>query len=235
MINSLSPEYTFSNFVRGKNNSSAFQACFEFIKSPDMLYNPLFIWGVKGTGKTHLINAAALEATALYPDFKIIFVTAEMFINEWIEAIKDRMADEFRSSYITADILFMDGVDFLNGKRGTQEELLHIINHLYNGGNKIIITSRCRPEELKFNEPFISRLISGLVVNIKPPDFNTRMDIIRKKIADEKVHMPEDVIEYIAKIESKNVRELEGLIARMIAYSSLKREEIHIAWAKEIF
>lgn len=234
MMAYLNPRYTFSNFVTGKSNSLACYACLEMLKSPGMSYNPLFIWGETGTGKTHLINASGHEALNLNPAYKVIYVTAEMFINEMIDAIKERKTSEFRNKYRTTDILLMDGLDFLNHKEGTQEEFFHTLNHLYNVGKKIIITSYCPPKELKFNKSLISRLISGLVVNIKSPDLDMRKAIIRKKIDSENIQMPDDVIEYIGNIESQNVRELEGLIAKIGAYSSLKKEKIDLVMAKEV-
>jgi len=230
----LNPRYKSSNFVTGNFNSFAYAACIAVAEKSGKVYNPLFIYGKEGTGKTHLLNATAHIALNVNKDVKLKYITTEMFTNEFIEAIKNRKTSELRDEYIALDILLLDDIEFLKSKQGIQEEIVHIFNNLYNSGKQIVIASDRLPKEIEtLPEKLSSRLSSGLVVEIKAPDLEAKKAIIKRKIEIENTYMPEDVIEYIAKLAGSNIRELEGLIVRVLAYSSLNNEEISLSLAEK--
>lgn len=218
----LNPEYTFETFVRGKNSELAFAASQAVAISPARAYNPLFIYGKVGLGKTHLLQAIGNYALKSHANLTVAYTTSERFTIELIQAIGTNTTDQFRSRYRTVDILLIDDVHFLRNKEGTQEELFHTFNDLYGNSKQIVLSSDRPPEELQgLQDRLISRFRWGLVVDIQPPDLETRMAILREKARRRGVMVPDTILEMIASRIATNVRDLEGALIRVIAYLEL--------------
>ncbi len=234
----LNPRYTFESFVVGANNSLAHAASLAVAESPGEIYNPLFIYGGVGLGKTHLMHSIAHFILKNNPNSKILYVTSEKFTNELIDAIraKDNISTkEFREKYRNNDVLLIDDIQFIIGKESTQEEFFHTFNTLYESKKQIIISSDKPPKEFEtLEERLRSRFEWGLTVDIQPPDYETRMAILRKKEDMEGYNIDNEVIKYIATNIKSNIRELEGALTKIVALSKLeKNKEIDIALAEE--
>ncbi|MCS7216121.1 MAG: chromosomal replication initiator protein DnaA [Candidatus Bipolaricaulota bacterium] len=218
----LNPEYTFETFVRGKNSDLAYAAAQAVAVSPARAYNPLFIYGKVGLGKTHLLQAIGNHVLKAHANLTVAYTTSERFTIELIQAIGANTTDQFRSRYRTVDVLLIDDVHFLRNKEGTQEELFHTFNELYGNSKQIVLSSDRPPEELQgLQDRLISRFRWGLVVDIQPPDLETRMAILREKARRRGVTVPDTILEMIASRITTNVRDLEGALIRVIAYLEL--------------
>lgn len=230
----LNPKYTFDTFVIGNSNRLAHAASVAVAESPAKAYNPLFLYGGVGLGKTHLMHAIGHYILTQNPSSKVIYVSSEKFTNELINAIKDDRNEEFRSRYRNIDVLLIDDIQFIGGKERTQEEFFHTFNALYEANKQIIISSDRSPKEITtLEERLRSRFEWGLTADIQTPDFETRIAILRKKAQQEKLIVPNDVVEFIADKVASNIRELEGALNKVIAYSSLTENEISIDLATE--
>lgn len=230
----LNERYTFERFVIGGNSQLAAAACRGVADSPAQLYNPLFIYGDTGLGKTHLMHAVGHEILRRSPETQIAYVPSEQFTNEMISAIQSGRTAEFRQRYRRIDVLLVDDVHFLGNKEGTQEEFFHTFNSLYDSHRQLVLTSDRPPQEIPgLQERLVSRFEWGLVTDIKPPDFETRVAILQKKAAEDRLTLDEDVIEFIARNRKASVRQLEGAVIKLLAYSSLTRREITLDLARE--
>ena len=230
----LNERYTFERFVVGGNSQLAAAACRGVADSPAQLYNPLFIYGDTGLGKTHLMHAIGHEILQRAPETQIAYVPSEQFTNEMITAIQSGRTADFRQRYRRIDVLLVDDVHFLGNKEGTQEEFFHTFNSLYDAHRQIVITSDRPPQEIPgLQERLVSRFEWGLVTDIKPPDFETRVAILQKKAAEDRLTLDEGVIEFIARNRKASVRQLEGAVIKLLAYSSLTRREISLELARE--
>ena len=233
----LNPRYTFDTFVVGKNNNLAHAASLAVAESPGEIYNPLFIYGGVGLGKTHLMHSVAHFVLKNNQDAKILYVTSEKFTNELIDAIRNKnniSTTEFREKYRNNDILLIDDIQFIIGKESTQEEFFHTFNALYEAKKQIIISSDRPPREIEtLEERLRSRFEWGLTVDIQQPDYETRMAILRKKEELEGYNIDNEVIKYIASNVKSNIRELEGALTKIVALSKLNNREINIELAEE--
>ena len=233
----LNPRYTFDTFVVGKNNNLAHAASLAVAESPGEIYNPLFIYGGVGRGKTHLMHSVAHFVLKNNQDAKILYVTSEKFTNELIDAIRNKnniSTTEFREKYRNNDILVVDDIQFIIGKESTQEEFFHTFNALYEAKKQIIISSDRPPREIEtLEERLRSRFEWGLTVDIQQPDYETRMAILRKKEELEGYNIDNEVIKYIASNVKSNIRELEGALTKIVALSKLNNREINIELAEE--
>jgi len=230
----LNPKYTFKNFVVGAGNQFAHAACMAVAEQPGQTYNPLFIYGGVGLGKTHLLNAIG-NHVAEKTDLRIAYLTTEQFTNEVINSIRyDKMMD-LRKRYRHIDMLMIDDIQFLVGKERTQEEFFHTFNALYEGHKQIVLSSDRFPKDMPdIEERLRSRFEWGLIADLQPPDVETRIAILRKKSEDEGVKLPEDVIQFLSTTMKSNVRELEGSLVRLGAYASLTGQVITLDLAKNV-
>lgn len=229
----LNSRFTFENFVIGSSNRFACAASMAVAESPAKAYNPLFIYGQVGLGKTHLMQAITQKIHQLHPDLKICYISSEKFTNELIESIRNRTTTNFRQKYRHIDVLLIDDIHFIAGKESTQEEFFHTFNALHDNRKQIIICSDRPPKEISnLEERLSSRFAWGLITDIQPPDFETRVAILRKKIEREPVDVPQDVILFIAEQIKTNIRELEGALIRVVAYSLLEEKPISLEMAK---
>ena len=223
----LNPKYSFENFVTGGSNRFAHAAAFAVAEAPAEAYNPLFIYGSSGLGKTHLLHAIGHYAIHLKPRTKVRYVSSEEFTNDFINAIQNNKTAEFQAAYRDVDILLVDDIQFLQGKDQTQEAFFHTFNTLHDHNKQVVITSDLRPKQLAgFEERMLSRFEWGLITDIQAPEFETRVAILRKKAANEKITIPDEVIEYMASRISSNIRELEGTLIRVTAFANLNRQAI---------
>ena len=231
----LNQNYTFDNFIEGDCNRLARSAGLAVVNKPGVTsFNPLFLYSSVGLGKTHLVQAIGNKLKQDKSEKFVLYVSSEKFANQVIEAFKNNNIQEFANYYLQVDVLIVDDIQFLAGKEKTQEIFFHIFNHLHQSGKQIIMTSDCPPKELKgLQERLISRFKWGLTADLQQPDFETRMAIIYKKIENDGIVLPKEVIEYIAYSVDTNVRELEGVIVSLIAQSSLARKEIDLDLAKQ--
>jgi len=218
----LNPKYTFNNFVVGSFNELAQAAGRAIVKNPGTLYNPLFIYGGVGLGKTHLIQAIGNEITKNNPSKKVKYLSSERYTVELIDALSKKGMDTFKNKYHKIDTLIIDDIQFIAGKEKTQEEFFHTFNALYQKNKQIIITSDRLPKAIStLEERLRSRFEGGMIADISYPDLETRLAILKNKIKEKKINIPEDVLEYIATNISKNIREIEGALNRIIAYSQI--------------
>lgn len=233
--NMLNPKYTFDTFVVGAANRFAHAACLAVAEAPAKSYNPLFIYGGVGLGKTHLMHAIGHYVKEYHPDRKVAYLSSEKFTNEFINSIMENKADFFRNKYRSVDILLIDDIQFLAGKEQTQEEFFHTFNTLHEENKQIIISSDRPPREIPtLEERLRSRFEWGLITDISPPDLETRIAILSKKAKAEGLNdITNDVLLYIANQINTNIRELEGALIRVIAYSSLINSDINVQLATE--
>ncbi|MBU5226708.1 chromosomal replication initiator protein DnaA [Clostridium senegalense] len=230
----LNPKYTFDSFVIGNSNRFAHAASLAVAESPAKAYNPLFIYGGVGLGKTHLMHAIGHYIQDVNPKSKVVYVSSEKFTNELINSIKDDKNVEFRNKYRNIDVLLIDDIQFIAGKERTQEEFFHTFNALHEANKQIILSSDRPPKEIPTLEDRLrSRFEWGLIADIQPPDFETRIAILKKKADVENLDIPNDVMVYIATQIKSNIRELEGALIRIVAYSSLTNREINVDLAAE--
>ena len=216
-------DFTFENFIKGPSNQFAFAAAQAVAANPSGAYNPLFIYGPSGLGKTHLLNAIKIEIQKNHPDFNIVYVDCEKFTNETITAIKTATMEQFRQTYRKADVLLIDDIQFLAGKESTQEEFFHTFNTLHNDGRQIVIASDRPAKEIKsLEERLRTRFEWGLTSDIQPPDFETRGAIVKRKAELLNLDLPNDVAEYIANHLKQNIRQLEGAVKKLNAYYMLE-------------
>lgn len=227
--NGLNPKYTFDTFVIGNNNKFAHAAALAVADSPAEVYNPLFIYGGVGLGKTHLMHSVAHYILDNNPDAKVMYVTSEKFTNELIQAIRNKTTIEFREKYRNNDVLLIDDIQFISGKESTQEEFFHTFNALHEAKKQIIISSDRPPKEIKTLEDRLrSRFEWGVIADIQSPDYETRMAILNKKIEADGISVEPHILEYIATNVKSNIRELEGSLSKLIALSRLKKKEINM-------
>jgi len=227
-------KYTFENFVVGQSNHFANAACLAVSKNPGNAYNPLFIYGGVGLGKTHLLNAVGIEIKKIFPPFNIIYITSEKFTNDLIEYLKNNRMAEFRIKYRNVDILLIDDIQFIAKKEMIQEEFFHTFNTLYERRRQIVISSDSSPKDLgTLEERLRSRFQWGVVADIQAPDLETRVAILKKKSEAEKITIPDDVLYYIASNIKNNIRTMEGAMLSIAAYTSLTETNITIDKAKE--
>ena len=231
----LSPRYSFDTFIVGSSNQFAHAACRAVAEAPSRSYNPLFIYGGVGLGKTHLMHAIGHYVVTHLKTLKLTYISSERFMNEMINAVRyDRILD-FRERYRSVDVLLVDDVQFLAGKEGTQTEFFHTFNALYDSQKQIVISSDCPPHEIpQLEERLRSRFEWGLIADIQSPDLETKTAILKRKAETEGLQLPDNVAIYIAGKIKSNIRELEGSLIRLIAYASLTGREITLALAQDV-
>lgn len=232
-VNRLNKKYQFETFVIGASNRFAHAAAVAVAEAPAIAYNPLFIYGDSGLGKTHLLHAIGNYALNLYPGAKVKYVNSEEFTNDFINSIRDEKAGAFQRRHRDVDFLLIDDIQFLQGKEATMEEFFHTFNTLHNANKQVVITSDLPPKQLNgFEDRLRSRFEWGLITDVQPPDLETRIAILRKKAAGENLAAPDDVLEYIASKISSNIRELEGALIRVTAFANLNRQPVDLALAE---
>lgn len=233
---SLSPKFTFNNFIVGDANHFAFAASQGIIKNPGSAYNPLFLWGGVGVGKTHLIQAIGHELVNLHPEWKILYVSAETFGGELIDSLKEKTIAKFKKKYRKVDVLIVDDIQFIAGKEYIQDEFFHTFNSLHLTGKQIILTSDRKPEEIQpLKDRLTSRFMGGLTVDVQAPDFEMRVAILKQKTEQRKASLPENSITFIAETIESNARELEGSLAQIIAQSQAKGVSPDLDFVKNFF
>ena len=231
----LNPKYVFEEFVQGSNSRMAYAACEAVAENPATVYNPLFIYGGVGLGKTHLMQAIGHHLLDAKQRFKIHYSSAEIFMNELITAIRQGKSHEFRDKYRNVDILLIDDIQFLAGKESTQEEFFHTFNSLHGANKQIVVTSDRPPKEIPtLEERLRSRFEWGLFADIQPPDFETRIAILKKKMEKEKRAIPDDVLTFIADNVKSNIRELEGSLVKLLVHASVYGQDINLESAQDV-
>jgi len=234
-LDDLTPRYTFGSFVIGSSNQFAQAACQAVAEMPGRAYSPLFLYGGVGLGKTHLLHAVGHEMARLHPSLRLLYLSSERFTNELINAIRYDRTGEFRAKYRTIDLLLIDDIQFMAGKERTQEEFFHTFNDLYESHKQIVVSSDSTPKEIpELEERLRSRFEWGLVADIQPPDFETRVAILKKRAEIERVRLPDDVAYLMASRIKTNIREIEGSLTRMAAFCSLTGREMSVDVAQEV-
>jgi chromosomal replication initiator protein len=234
-LDDLTPRYTFGSFVIGSSNQFAQAACQAVAELPGKAYSPLFLYGGVGLGKTHLLHAVGHEMARLHPSLRLLYLSSERFTNELINAIRYDRTGEFRAKYRTIDLLLIDDIQFMAGKERTQEEFFHTFNDLYESHKQIVVSSDSTPKEIpELEERLRSRFEWGLIADIQPPDFETRVAILKKRAEIERVRLPDDVAYLMASRIKTNIREIEGSLTRMAAFCSLTGREMSVDVAQEV-
>lgn len=230
----LNPRFTFENFVVGNSNRFAHAASLAVAESPAKSYNPLFIYGGVGLGKTHLLQAIGNMARRQNISSRILYISSERFMNDFIQSIQSGKQLDFRNKYRSVDILLIDDIQFWEGKEATQEEFFHTFNVLYEAQKQIVATSDSHPKEIRLEERLRNRFEMGLITDIQEPDLETRIAILRKKAENEKIFVPNDVIQFLAHQVKANIRELEGCMLKITAFSALTGREISVDMVQEV-
>jgi chromosomal replication initiator protein len=231
----LNPRYTFEAFVTGASNRFAHAAALAVAETPARSYNPLFIYGVAGLGKTHLLHGIAHYVNQNYPAYKVRYVSTEAFLNDYVEGIRTNSMAQFKKKYRDNDVLLVDDIQFMEGKEGLQEEFFHTFNQLHGANRQIVLSSDRPPRAIATLEDRLrSRFEWGLITDIQPPDLETRLAICRKKAEREPTHVPDEVLEFIATHITNNIRELEGALIRVSAFASLNRAPLSAELAAEV-
>ncbi len=231
----LNPKYTFDNFVIGQSNRFAHAAAVAVAEAPAKAYNPLFIYGESGLGKTHLLHAIGDYGISLYPGIRVRYVSSEEFTNDFINSIANNRGSAFQARYRSVDILMIDDIQFLQGRAETQEAFFHTFNTLHDHDKQVVITSDVPPKQLTgFEDRMRSRFEWGLITDVQAPDLETRIAILRKKAQSERLQIPADVMEFIATKVSSNIRELEGALIRVSAFASLNRSQLDMQLAQTV-
>lgn len=231
----LNPKYTFDNFVIGQSNRFAHAAAVAVAEAPAKAYNPLFIYGDSGLGKTHLLHAIGDYAASMYAGIRVRYVSSEEFTNDFINSIANNRGSAFQARYRDVDILLIDDIQFLQGRAETQEAFFHTFNTLHDHDKQVVITSDLPPKQLTgFEDRMRSRFEWGLITDVQAPDLETRIAILRKKAQSERLLIPDDVLEYIATVVSSNIRELEGALIRVSAFASLNRSTLDMSLAQTV-
>jgi chromosomal replication initiator protein len=233
--NNLNPKYTFENFVVGGSNELARAACFAVSQNLGSVYNPLFIYGGVGLGKTHLIQSIGNEVLKTSPHLKIKYISSERFTSNLIDSIKNQKIDQFKSDYQKIDLLIIDDIQFISGKEKTQEEFFHIFNHLYQANKQIVLSSDRPPKSIQILEERLrSRFEGGMIADISKPDFETRIAILKRKAAMDGLDISDESLEFIATNIKNNIRELEGALNRISASSQLTKKAPDLAYIKQV-
>jgi len=231
----LNPKYTFDEFVVGNNSRMTYAACLAVSEKPALVYNPLFIYGGVGLGKTHLMQGIGHVVLQEQPNSRVHYSSAEAFMNEMIMAIRQGKGHEFRTKYRNVDLLLIDDVQFLAGKESTQEEFFHTFNALHGANKQIVVTSDRPPKEIPtLEERLVSRFEWGLITDIQPPDYETRLAILRKKVERERIDIHDDVLALIADSVKSNIRELEGSLVKLLVHASVYKKDITIDVAHDV-
>jgi chromosomal replication initiator protein len=231
----LNPKYSFDNFVIGQSNRFAHAAAVAVAEAPAKAYNPLFVYGESGLGKTHLLHAIGHYAMSLYPGIRVRYVSSEEFTNDFINSIANNRGSLFQSRYRNIDILLIDDIQFLQGKAETQEAFFHTFNTLHDHNKQVVITSDLPPKHLTgFEDRMRSRFEWGLITDVQAPDLETRIAILRKKAQSERLQVPDDILEFMASKVSSNIRELEGTLIRVTAFASLNRTPVDLALVQTV-
>jgi chromosomal replication initiator protein len=231
----INSRYTFDSFVTGTSNRFAHAAALAVAETPGRSYNPLFIHGSAGLGKTHLLQGIVHYIHNTYPNYKARYVSTETFLNEFVEAIKTSTTSTFKRRYRDIDVLLIDDIQFMEGKEGLQEEFFHTFNSLHGAGRQVVLSSDRPPRNIATLEDRLrSRFEWGLITDIQPPDIETRLAILRKKTESQQTNVPDDVLEFIASLITNNIRELEGALIRVSAYASLTQEPLTSELAKRV-
>lgn len=234
-FNGFNPRYTFDRFVVGAGNRFAHAAAKAVKQSPGRAYNPLFLYGGTGLGKTHLMQAIGQELLLEDPSLRVVFISSEEFTNQLIQSIADKDTQRFRSKYRRVDVLLIDDIHFISGKEATQEEFFHTFNTLFDAHKQIVLSSDRSPKELKgIEERMVSRFEWGLVTDIQPPDLETRVAILQNKAKQDHITAPLEVLRYIATYITSNIRELEGALITVFAYSRLTEQKISLALVENV-
>lgn len=230
----INPKYTFENFIIGASNEYATAAAIRAAENPGMVYNPLYLYGASGLGKTHLMHAIGNSIKKNFPSKKILYVTSEKFMNDFIDNVRNKTPKNFRDIYRNADVLLLDDVQFLENKESTQEELFHTFNELHSMNKQMVFTGDKHPDKLLTLEDRLrTRFKSNLVIDITAPSLETRIAILKNKADSRGVYIDEEAIEYIASCVQSNVRELEGALLKVISYSQIKNKRIDLTFAEE--
>ncbi|MBI3952669.1 MAG: chromosomal replication initiator protein DnaA [Candidatus Doudnabacteria bacterium] len=231
----LNPKYTFSAFIVGSHNQLAHAASIAVSKKPGSVYNPLFIYGGVGLGKTHLMQAVGNDIVKRTPDAKILYVTSERFTNEFVSALSQGKADSFKSLYRNVDVLLVDDIQFLAGREGTQEEFFHTFNALHQNNKQVVMTSDRLPKEIPaIEERLVSRFEWGMIADIQAPDLETRLAILKTKAKEKNYNIEQEILQYIAETIQSNIRELEGALNRLMVYCQLNNTRPTIDQVKNI-
>ncbi|MDR3558854.1 MAG: chromosomal replication initiator protein DnaA [Candidatus Pacebacteria bacterium] len=233
--NNLNPRYTFENFVIGGSNELARAACFAVSQNMGRIYNPLFIYGGVGLGKTHLIQSIGNEAIKTNPHLQIKYIASERFTNDLIESIKNQKISEFKAYYQKIDLLIIDDIQFISGKEKTQEEFFHIFNYLYQLDKQIVLTSDRPPKAIEILEARLkSRFEGGMIADVSQPDFETRIAILKRKAVTQKLDISPEALEFIAQNIKNNIRELEGALNRVLVSAQLTKNVVDLTYTKKI-
>lgn len=231
----FNPKYTFDSFVVGESNNFARNAALAVAEQPGLKYNPLFIWGGPGLGKTHLLTAIGHYVTDNFPHKKVLFVTSERFTDDYVDSLRAKKVDGFRQKYRSADVLLIDDIQFLESKEGIQEQFFNTFNELQRRGKAIVLASDRPPKDINMEERYQSRFAMGLPADIQPPNFETRLAILRQFAESQNIPVQQDVLTYVAEVASPNIREMEGAMIRIGAFRDLsKRPVADLAMVRDV-
>lgn len=231
----FNPKYSFDAFVVGESNAFARNAALAVAEQPGLKYNPLFIWGGPGLGKTHLLQAIGNYVSTNFPHKKVIYVTSEQFTNDFVDSINTKRQDTFRQKYRSVDVLLIDDIQFLEKKEGTQEQFFNTFNELHGRGKAVVLSSDRPPKDINMDERYQSRFAWGLQADIQPPNYETRLAILRQFVDSQKVPFEDNALAFVAEKATPNIREMEGAIIRIIAYRELsKKETVDLSMAEQV-